>query len=196
MHPRTGGYVTGTGIPFGTMTVQIGHNWNVPSLGGGGTSCDAKDIGWYSGYATGLGAAFIPLSGGEICGYLGMLDGSMLLYPEQIILDHEICMEVYELFQEVEFNETDLALDVIEAVGPGSHFMRQKHTRDHIRDFHLSTISDEIYISDHPRPSREIALEEFNRINETHQPEPLPEEKLTELDRILAAAEREAEQLH
>jgi trimethylamine--corrinoid protein Co-methyltransferase len=139
---------------------------------------------------------FIPLSGGEICGYLGMLDGSMLLYPEQIILDHEICMEVYEMFREFEFDEIGLALDVIEAVGPGSHFMRQKHTRDHIRDFHLSPISNEIYISDHPRPSREIALEEFNRINETHHPEPLPEEKLTELDRILAAAEREAEQLH
>ena len=70
MHPRTGGYVTGTGIPFDTMTVQIGHNWNVPSLGGGGTSSDAKDIGWYSGYATGSGAASIPLSGGEVCGYL------------------------------------------------------------------------------------------------------------------------------
>jgi trimethylamine--corrinoid protein Co-methyltransferase len=68
MHPRTGGYVTGTGIPFSTMTVQIGHNWNVPSLGGGGTSNDARDIGWRSGSAAGLGAAFIPLSGGEICG--------------------------------------------------------------------------------------------------------------------------------
>jgi trimethylamine--corrinoid protein Co-methyltransferase len=195
MHPRTGGYVTGTGIPFGTMTVQIGHNWNVPSLGGGGTSNDAKKIGWRSGSAAGLGAAFIPLSGGEICGYMGLLDGSMLLYPEQIILDHEISMEVYELFQRFEFDETDMALDVIEAVGPGSHFMRQKHTRDHIRDFLLSPMSDEIYISDHPRPSREIALEEFDRINETHHPEPLSEEKLAELDRILAAAEREAEQL-
>jgi trimethylamine--corrinoid protein Co-methyltransferase len=195
MHPRTGGYVTGTSIPFSTMTVQIGHNWNVPSLGGGGTSCDAKDIGWYSGYATGSGAMVIPLSGGEICGYLGMLDGSMLLYPEQIILDHEICMEVHQLYREVEFNEADLAFDVIEAVGPGSHFMRQKHTRKHIRDFLLSPISDEIYTSDSPRPSREIALEEFNRINETHQPEPLPQEELDELNRILTAADREAERL-
>jgi len=196
MHPRTGGYVTGTGIPFDTMTVQIGHNWNVPSLGGGGTSSDAKDIGWYSGYVTAAGAAFIPLIGGEICGYLGMLDGSMLLYPEQIILDHEICMDVYQAFQEVDFNETDLALEVIEAVGPGGHFLRQKHTRQHIRDFLLGPISDEIYISDSPRSSREIALEEFNRINETHHPEPLPEEKLAELDRILAAADREVENLH
>jgi trimethylamine--corrinoid protein Co-methyltransferase len=195
MHPRTGGYVTGTGIPFEIMTVQIGHNWNVPSLGGGGTSSDAKDIGWYSGYATGTGAMFIPLSGGDICGYLGMLDGTMLLYPEQIILDHMICMDVYEAFQQVEFDEVDLALDVIEAVGPGSHFLRQKHTRKHIRDFNLGPISDELKMSDSPRPSREIALEEFNRIQETHHPEPLPEEKLAEMDRILAAAEREAEPL-
>ncbi len=195
MHPRTGGYVTGANIPFSTMTVQIGHNWNVPSLGGGGTSNDAKEIGWYSGSSAGLGAAFIPLSGGEICGYLGMLDGSMLLYPEQIILDHEICQAVYELFQEVEFDEADLALDIIKTVGPGSHFLRQKHTRRHIRDFLLSPISDEIYINDRPRPSREIALEEFNRINETHHPEPLQDESLAELDRILAAADREAERL-
>lgn len=195
MHPRTGGYVTGTGIPFDTMTVQIGHNWNVPSLGGGGTSSDAKDIGWYSGYVTAAGAAFIPHIGGEICGYLGMLDGSMLLYPEQIILDHEICMDVYEGIQEVEFEEVDLALDVIDAVGPGGHFLREKHTREHIRDFVLGPISDEIYLSDSPRPSREIALEEINRINETHHPEPLPEEKLAELDRILTAADREAEKL-
>jgi trimethylamine--corrinoid protein Co-methyltransferase len=195
MHPRTGGYVTGANIPFGTMTVQIGHNWNVPSLGGGGTSNDAKDIGWYSGSASGLGAAFIPLSGGEICGYLGMLDGSMLLYPEQIILDHEICLEVYELFQEFEFDEDHLALDLIKTVGPGSHFLRQKHTRNHIRDYLLSPISDEIYVNDQPRPSRDVALEEFNRIDETHHPEPLPKEMIAELDRILAAADQEAERL-
>lgn len=195
MHPRTGGYVTGANIPFSTMTVQIGHNWKVPSLGGGGTSNDAKDIGWYSGSASGLGAAFIPLSGGEICGYLGMLDGSMLLYPEQIILDHEVCLEVYDLFNEFEFDESDMALEVIKEVGPGSHFLRQKHTREHIRDFSISPISNEIYISEQPRPSREVALEEFNRINETHKPEPLPKEKLAELDRILAAAESEAERL-
>lgn len=195
MHPRTGGYVTGVDIPFGTMTVQIGHNWNVPSLGGGGTSNDAKDIGWYSGSASGLGASFIPVSGGEICGYLGMLDGSMLLYPEQIILDHEICMEVYHSYKKVEFDQSDLALDVIKSVGPGSHFLREKHTREHIRDYLLGPITDEIYLGDQRRPSREVALEEFNKINEAHHPEPLPEEKLKELKRILAAADKEAARL-
>ena len=195
MHPRTGGYVTGVDFPFGTSTVQIAHNWKVPSLGGGGTSCDAKDIGWYSGSATGMGAAFIPVSGGEICGYLGMLDGSMLLYSEQIILDHELCYEVYLSYRELELNESDLALDVIKSVGPGSHFLREKHTREHIRDFTLGPFTGEIYLGEERRPSREVALEEFNRINDTHRPELLPLEKLTELERILEAAEKEADRL-
>jgi len=34
-------------------------------------------------------------------------------------------------------------------------------------------------------------LEEVKRLNETHRPQPLPDEVLAELDRILAAAERE-----
>jgi tRNA(Ser,Leu) C12 N-acetylase TAN1 len=44
----------------------------------------------------------------------------------------------------------------------------------------------------HPRDAQEVALEEFKRLNETHHPKPLPQEVLAELDRILAAAEREA----
>jgi hypothetical protein len=39
----------------------------------------------------------------------------------------------------------------------------------------------------------ERALEEFKRLNETHRPMSLPDNVLIELDRILAAAERQAE---
>jgi len=56
-------------------------------------------------------------------------------------------------------------------------------------------MSDEMYLSVSPRSAREIALEEFNRLNENHHPEPLSDEKLAELDRIMAAAERTAESL-
>jgi len=46
-----------------------------------------------------------------------------------------------------------------------------------------------------PRDVKEVALEEFGRLNETHHPKPLPDEVVADLDRILAAAEREAEQI-
>jgi trimethylamine--corrinoid protein Co-methyltransferase len=195
MDPRTGGYISDTSIPFGIMAAQMAHAWNVPSLGGGSVSSDGKNIGWQSGSASGMGSLIIPLAGGEVCGYLGMLDGSMLLYPEQVILDHEVCLEAYNYFRKYEFNDSDLALDVIADVGPGSHYLLQKHTRDHIRDFRLSEILHKKGADGNALEPQDAALAEFKRIDQTHQPEPLPHDKLIELDRILAAAEREAERI-
>jgi trimethylamine--corrinoid protein Co-methyltransferase len=195
MDPRTGGYISDTSAPLVVMTAQMAHAWNVPSLGGGSVSSDAADIGWHSGSKSGLGAALVPLAGGEVCGYLGMLDGSMLLAPEQVILDHEVCLAAYNMFREYEFELSDLALDVIKEVGPGSHFLRQKHTRQHIRDFRLSPILRQKNTDGRDIDPREAAIREFKRIDESHHPEPLPDDVLRELDRILAAADREAERL-
>jgi trimethylamine:corrinoid methyltransferase-like protein len=157
-------------------------------------SIDASEIGWSAGLDTGLGAMLIPLYGGEVCGYLGLAGSSMVLYPELIILQHEACQYAYDLLHGFEFDEADMALDVIADVGPRSHFLRQKHTRKHIRDFRLPLLERED-AGGNPRSAQEVALEEFKMLNETHRPEPLPDDVLTELDRILAVAEREVDKL-
>jgi trimethylamine--corrinoid protein Co-methyltransferase len=195
MDPRTGGYIGEVPVPVSMMAVELAHAWNVPSLGGGSVASDAPGIGWQSGMEAGLGAALIPLCGGEICGYLGLVGGSMILYPEQIILDYEICQNAYDLFHGFEFDEEDLALDVIAEVGSRSHFLRQKHTRRRIRDFRLSRLLRQKGPGGGWRDPQEVALEEFKRISESHHPQPLPREVLAELDRILASAEREAERI-
>lgn len=156
---------------------------------------DAPDIGWQSGMEAGLGSAFIPLCGGEISGYLGLVGGSMILYPEQVILDHEICQNAYDLLHGFEFDQADMALDVIAQVGPRSHFLRQKHTRVRIRDFRLSRLLRQKGPDGNWRDPRQVALDEFKRISDTHHPQPLPKEVLAELDRILDAAEREAQRV-
>jgi trimethylamine--corrinoid protein Co-methyltransferase len=194
MNPRTGGYIGSVPISPAAK-VQLAHAWNVPSLGGGSTSSDAKDIGWESGTDGGFGSALIALCGGEVCGYLGMLGSSMILYPEQIILEHETCLHALEIFKAYEFNEHAMALDVIAKVGPRGHYLREKHTRKHIRDFRYSPFLWSKDEQGKPSPTRDVALEEFKKIYETHQPEPLPENVLQELDQILAAADRTAEQL-
>jgi trimethylamine--corrinoid protein Co-methyltransferase len=195
MDPRTGGYIAHAPAPVPKMAVDLAHAWGVPSLGGASTSSDADAIGWESGTDTGYGAATVSAYGGEVCGYLGLVGGSMILYPEQLILEHEVCLAAYETQHAFEFDEADMALDVIAAVGPGSHFLRQRHTRNRIRDFRLSPIFRQRAADNSPRDPREVALEEFKRILDTHQPQPLPQPVLGELDRILAAAEREAEGL-
>jgi trimethylamine--corrinoid protein Co-methyltransferase len=192
MHPRTGGYVADVAIPLSWMAVQMAHAWGVPSLGGGSVSVDATDIGWSAGLDTGSGAVLIMFYGGEVCGYLGLTGSSMILRPETMILQHEACQHAYDLLHGFAFDEASLALDVIAEVGPRSHFLRQRHTRKHIRDFRLPRLARED-ADGNPRDPREVALEEFKRLNETHCPKPLAGEVLEELDRILTAAEREAE---
>jgi trimethylamine--corrinoid protein Co-methyltransferase len=194
MHPRTGAYVAEVPVPTTHIAVQMAHAWGVPSLGGGSVSTDAAEIGWGAGLDTGLGAMMVPFHGGEICGYLGLTGGSMTLYPEQMILQHEACRYAYELLNGFTFNEEHMALDVTAEVGPRGHFLAQKHTSKHIRDFRLPLL-EQTNADGSRRDVQEIALEEFKRLHATHHPKPLPDEVLAELDRILAAAEREAERI-
>ena len=195
MEPRTGGYVSSVPVFWSMMAAQLAHAWNVPSLGGARVSGDALDIGWQSGAEGGFGSALIPLCGSEITGLLGLLGSAMILYPEQMILDYELCQFAYNVLHGFEFDEADLALDVIANVGSRSHFLTQKHTRKRIRDFSLSPLLRQKDADGQERDPREVALEKYKRLEETHRPQPLPKETLAELDRILAAAETEAERI-
>mgnify|MGYP006282722911 CR=1 FL=1 len=191
MDPRTGGYIGEVPAPLPLMAAQLAHAWGVPSLGGGTLSTDAPELGWQAGVEGGFGGAAIPLFGSEICGFLGLTGGAMTLYPEKLILDHEICRSAYDALGEFEFDPADMALDVVRAVGPRGHFLAQDHTRRRIRDFRLSRVLRQRNEAGVPRDPRDVAQEEFRRLEATHRPEPLPPEVLAELDRIMEAAERE-----
>ena len=195
MNPRTGGYIGDVPLPVSLIAVQLAHAWNVPSLGGGSFSSDAPDISWQSAYEAGFGGVQIPLAGGELCGYMGMMNSSMVLYPEQIILDSEMALDIYNTYKEFEFKDLDVNLDVIKAVGPRGHFLREKHTRQHIRDFHYSPIFRQQDADGNLREPRDVAFEIFKKINETHQPEPLPAPVIKEMNKILATADKTAETL-
>jgi trimethylamine--corrinoid protein Co-methyltransferase len=122
----------------------MAHAWGVPSLGGGSVSVDATEFCWEAGLDTGSGAMMVPFYGGEVCGYLGLMGSSMVLRPEFMILQHEVCRYAYDVLHGIEFDATDMALDVIAQVGPRGHFLTQKHTRKHIRDFRLTSLEREV----------------------------------------------------
>jgi trimethylamine--corrinoid protein Co-methyltransferase len=192
MDPRTGGYISYLPTPIATIATQLAHAWGVPSLGGGSVSSDASSIGWQMGMEAGLGASLIPLSGAEICGFLGLLDASMVLHPEQILLDQEVCLRAHELYRGFEFDDRDMALDVIANVGPRGHFLKEQHTRHRIRSWRLPELLRQKDSDGRPRDPRQVAKEEFRRISQAHHPAPLPETAAEELERILRAAERHA----
>jgi len=195
MDARTGGYISDVPTPSYLMAKQLAHAWNIPCLGGARVSGDAPELGWQSGYEVGLGTGMIAVTGGDICGLMGLVGSATTLYPEDIILDHEGINHVYEMVNKRDFDEIDLAMEVIKTVGPRNHFLKQKHTRVNIRSFRLPSILRHYGPDGNQLDPRDIALEKFKEINAAHQPRPLPDEKLRELDRILETAEIEAENL-
>ena len=191
MDPRSGGYIGDIEAPAERLVTRLGHAWGVPHLCGPSVSGDEASIGWGFGSRAGVGAALLSGTEAEISGDLGgLLDSYTVLEPHFVILQHELALAARRVLAELPA-DADLALDIIEEVGPRGHYLAHAHTRAHVREF--------------PLPLRhrgagygsveEAARAEFARLAREHEPAPLPADVLAELERILAEAEREAERL-
>jgi trimethylamine--corrinoid protein Co-methyltransferase len=155
----------------------------------GGT--DALGLGWESGMAGGKSQLLSALCGAETGNGMGLLRGSTLLYPEALVLERETYNNVRDSVAGLDTSPDQMALDVIQGVGPRGHFLREKHTRDHFRKSNYSEI---VYIPDTGggyRDPLEVANEKTDWILENHHPEPLDKAQQAEFKRILQAAERE-----
>ena len=122
---------------------------------------------------------------------MGLLDGSTLLHPDALVLDAELYHSVRVNAAELDTGPDQLALDVIHAVGPRGHYLRQRHTRE---AFHKMDFSDVLHVPDMDGSYREpldMARQKTDWILENHHPEPLSDSQKAELTRILEAAENE-----
>ncbi len=188
-HPRTGAYY-GHEAKVYAIGVELAHMWGVPTLAGTFGS-GAHALGWEAGMEGGKASLLCALCGAETGSGMGLLWGSTLLHPEALVLDAELYASVRVNASELNTNPDYMALDVIKAVGPRGHYLRERHTRDYFRKLRFS---DVIYIPDKGGTYRdpfEVAREKTDWILESHLPEPLSEHQRAELTRILQAAEGE-----
>ncbi len=134
------------------------------------------------------------LCGAETGSGMGLIRGSTLLYPEALVLDREIYHNVRDSAAGLDTSPDHMALDVIQAVGPRGHFLREKHTREYFRKLEFSEVLRIPDKNSGYRDSFEVAREKTDWILENHHPEPLSENQQNELTRIIEAAERELSQ--
>jgi trimethylamine--corrinoid protein Co-methyltransferase len=191
MDPRSGEYIASISEKYlcNAAAVQLAHDWGVPSLGGA-FSMDSPEPGsWQLGRDSVYTSLFTPLVGADMVEGLGLLKAATLLLPEQIIYDDEIYHTHRVLVEGIDTNSDQLALDVIQAVGPGGHFLSQKHTRRKIRDIWLPKLSKPGPRMDgKPSPDlRQRARATFERILAEHKPEPLSRQIQHELNDIMRA---------
>ncbi|MBW2578209.1 MAG: trimethylamine methyltransferase family protein [Deltaproteobacteria bacterium] len=133
----------------------------------------------------------------DLCTGGGMLETSTVLSLEQLVLDGERVRDVRISIAPQDTSPDALAVDVVRKVGPGGHFLSQRHTVSHMKDFPISKYAgssdaaDEKAGNDEGAP-RQRARGEVQRILETHHVEPLPEELEAALLKIAEAEPRAA----
>jgi len=194
MDPRSGSYITGISEKYlcNAAAVQIAHDWNVPSLAGAySVDCPTPDS-WQLGRDSVYTSLFTPLLGAELVEGLGLLKAATLLAPEQILYDDEIYHTHRKLAEGIRTSPDQIALDVIKSVGPGGHYLGQKHTRSKIRDIWLPTLTHPAPAMDDKPPLeiRERARERFRKILLEHEPEPISQEILLEFSKLINNAEK------
>ncbi len=190
--PRSGEYVP---YPLNARCrytpVEMAHHWGMPSFAGAFGTESAAPGTWQAAADVAMDPLLVGLSDAEWVTGMGLNRSFTLLYPEAIILDDDLYHRARYALMNMDVSPETLALDVIGKVGPGGHFLAQKHTRKHMRTAMKPAITHQIGPDGKYRDPLEVARERVRWILENYQPEPLEEAKKAELARILQAADRE-----
>jgi trimethylamine--corrinoid protein Co-methyltransferase len=167
----------------------------------GSTNYNDPRRGWAAAAASVMGRkAGIPhFTSGDPCAVMmkpdlmtwgGLRETSTLLVYEQLVMDNEALRRTNAYAAPVEVSPETLAVDVIRQVGPGGHFLTQKHTVKRMREFMVARYAEVEPATEAEAQAeakfgaRQRAREEVRRILDKHRVEALPPEVERRLDEL------------
>jgi trimethylamine--corrinoid protein Co-methyltransferase len=106
---------------------QMARFYNVPCGGYIGlTNSKINDA--QSGYETGMSTVAGTLAGADMLNMAGLLDALKSFDFAKAVIDNEIALMLKRIQRGLEFNEENMALEIIARVGPGGNFMLEDTT--------------------------------------------------------------------
>jgi trimethylamine--corrinoid protein Co-methyltransferase len=183
-------------LPLIAAVVQMVTEFYGRPTGVHGGKTDACYPGIHAGVDKALSMVFSVLAGAMGVGTVGHLENAVTFSPVQLVIDNEIVGYIKRMLQGFEVTEETLAVDVIKEVGIGGNFLLHESTaRLFRRESWLSGLMPRM-----PWDSwagQELvgmvakAKEEARKFIAQHHPQPLSEEQVREIDRIVAAAQKD-----
>jgi trimethylamine--corrinoid protein Co-methyltransferase len=178
---RSGGYVAGA-IEFGMMqaaAAQLAQFYKVPIYGSGGMT-DSKLPDAQSGYEK-MGTLLLAAMGG--CNYIhhayGMITNMNAASLEQMVIDDDIVGMAMRALRGVEVTDASLAVEAIDRVGPGGHYLMDAHTLQFMRsELYQPPLADRqnraVWQSAGKRDTRARAIARLQKLLDAHVPPGLP----------------------
>jgi trimethylamine--corrinoid protein Co-methyltransferase len=127
------------------------------------------------------------LSGANLIHDIGLLDHSTLISPNYLVLNNEVLHMVKQYMRGILVNNETLALDLIDRVGPGGHYLEEEHTMDHFRDVWYSQLFDRTnydeWLKQGAKPFKKRLREQTRKLMDLNNVS-LPTEIVKEMDRM------------
>jgi trimethylamine--corrinoid protein Co-methyltransferase len=133
------------------------------------------------------------LCGSHIIHDLGYLESGLTGSLVQLVICNEILGWISHFVRGVDVSDTALALDLIDEIGPDGNFLESDHTFEHFRERWYPKLFErdnfEGWLAKGGQTLAERAAAQVETILANHQPDPLPEETVQQLEAIIQRAE-------
>jgi len=192
--PRLGCY-TGGGPEdylFGAATNVLSDFYNIP-LSMGAFATGAKEPNWQAGLDGALSSFMASVVMSDMLLGCGFLHGSRIWSYAEMMMDCEIFSIVQKMMQGIVVDEETLALETIANVGPGGHYLAQKHTRKHMRELFMPEFMDRRPYGqweEKKDDAQDWAVNKARKILKEHQPEPLDPKISEEMAKIIESVKK------
>jgi trimethylamine--corrinoid protein Co-methyltransferase len=166
---------------------QMAQFYQLPFFGTAGAS-DAK----FPDTQAGVEATFSLLSAALIGANLvhdagSWLDHGSLSSPAFMVLVNEILYMIKQYMQGISVDDESLAIELIDKIGPGGHYLHEDHTMAHFKDIWYSDIFDrkvfDVWLEE-GGAKFDQRLQEKTKALMKHQPDPLQDKVLKEIEKM------------
>ncbi|MGC8827370.1 MAG: trimethylamine methyltransferase family protein, partial [Anaerolineae bacterium] len=165
---------------------QLAQFYGLPFFGTAGCT-DAKFPDPQAAAEAAFSCLSSALAGANLVHDSGWLDHGSVASPAYMVLVNEVLYMVRQFLKGLTVNEETLAVDLIDKVGPGGHYLNEEHTLRHFREVWYSELFDRAMLDQWKQKGGkrfEERLREAAQKAMAHTPKPLPAEVLRELDRM------------
>ena len=167
---------------------HMAQHYRLPFFGTAGCS-DAKFPDPQAAAEAAFSCLSSALSGANLVHDCGWLDHGSVASPAFMVLVNEVLHMVNQYMRGIPVNDETLALDLIDKIGPGGHYLQEEHTLRHFREVWYSKLFDRTisaqWLERGAKRFEERLREQTQKVMD-HQPAPLPPDVVKELDRMAA----------
>jgi len=155
---------------------------------------DSKLLDQQAGIEAAMSIVVAALSGANLIHDVGYLESGLLGSYDMLVMANEVIGMAKHILGGVKVTPETLAVDVIEQVGPGGHYLTQPHTRAHFREeLWFPKLMDRQqrrgWEADGGKSMAQRVRAQVVDILEHHKPMPIPAQVETRLEELVAQAD-------